>query len=83
LTYILGKLTNLKPKKISIIIGDAHIYENHIDILKEQITRIPFQFPTLEINPEKIYSKIEDFEINDFLLSNYTYHETLKMDMVA
>jgi thymidylate synthase len=83
LTYILGKLTNLKPKKISIIIGDAHIYENHIDILKEQITRIPFQFPTLEINPEKIYSKIEDFEINDFLLSNYTYHESLKMDMVA
>jgi thymidylate synthase len=83
LTYILAKLTNLKPKKISIIIGDAHIYENHIDVLKEQITRNPFPFPTLEINPEKIYSKIEDFEINDFLLSNYSYHETLKMDMVA
>ena len=83
LTYILGKLTNLKPKKLSIIIGDAHIYENHIEILKEQIKREPFVFPTLEINPNKIFSKVEDFEINDFMVSNYTYHETLKMDMVA
>ena len=40
LTYILGKLTGLKPKKIIIIIGDAHIYENHIDALSEQIKRI-------------------------------------------
>jgi dihydrofolate reductase/thymidylate synthase len=83
LTYILGKLTNLRPKKLYIIIGDAHIYENHIEILKEQITREPYLFPTLELNSKKEFSKVEDFEINDFIVNNYTYHETLKMDMVA
>lgn len=83
LTYILGKLTNLKPKKLIINIGDAHIYENHIETLKEQITREPFVFPTLEINPEKEFRNVEDFKINDFLVTNYSYHEILKMDMIA
>jgi thymidylate synthase len=83
LTYILAKLTNLKPKKLIITIGDAHIYENHIDILKEQIKRQPFNFPTLQFNPDKTYSKISDFDIDDFLIENYTYHDTLKMEMIA
>ena len=83
LTYILAKLSNLKPKKLIITIGDAHIYENHIDTLKEQIKRQPFDFPTLQFNPHKTYSKISDFEIDDFLIENYTYHDTLKMDMIA
>jgi dihydrofolate reductase/thymidylate synthase len=82
LTYILGKLTNLKPKKLSIIIGDAHIYENHIDALKEQITREPFEFPKLELNLEKEYNKVEDFDINDFKILNYKCFEHLKMQMV-
>jgi len=83
LTYILAKITNLKPKKLIISIGDVHIYENHIDTLKEQITRTPFIFPTLTINPSKEYLKVEDFEIDDFIIDNYSYHEMLKMDMVA
>jgi thymidylate synthase len=83
LTYILAKLSNLKPKKLIITIGDAHIYENHMDSLKEQIKRDPFNFPTLEFNPNKTYSKISDFEIDDFLIENYTYHDTLKMEMIA
>jgi thymidylate synthase len=82
LTYILGKLSNLKPKKLSIIIGDAHIYENHIDALKEQITREPFEFPKLELNLEKEYNKVEDFDINDFKILNYKCFEHLKMQMV-
>jgi thymidylate synthase len=83
LTYILGKLTNLKPKKLIITIGDAHIYENHMETLKEQITRTPFMFPKLHINSDKEYEKVEDFIIEDFIIDNYTYHETLKMDMIA
>jgi thymidylate synthase len=83
LTYILGKITNLKPKKLSIIIGDAHIYENHIETLKEQITREPYLFPSLEINSNKKFNKIEDFEIDDFIINNYNYYETLKMEMIA
>lgn len=82
LTYILAKLTNLKPKKLNIIIGDAHIYENHIEILKEQITREPYEFPTLEFNSNKEFNNVEDFKIDDFMIKNYNYHETLVMKMV-
>lgn len=83
LTYILAKLSNLKPKKLIITIGDAHIYETHEEILKEQITRTLFNFPILKINSDKKYISINDFNIDDFLLENYQYHETLKMPMIA
>jgi thymidylate synthase len=83
LTYILAKLTNLTPKKLIITIGDAHIYENHMDILKEQITRKPFNFPTLTINPDKTYNDVSDFTIDDFIIEDYQYHEMLKMSMIA
>jgi thymidylate synthase len=83
LTYILGKLTNLKPNKLNIIIGDAHIYDTHIDALKEQITREPFKFPVLEFTSEKEFSKINDFIINDFIIKNYSYHDSIKMNMIA
>ena len=83
LTYILAKLSNLKPKKLIITIGDAHIYENHIETLKEQITRQVFNFPILTLNPNKEYTCVEDFTIDDFTIENYQYHETLKMTIIA
>jgi dihydrofolate reductase/thymidylate synthase len=83
LTYILAKLTNMKPKKLIIVIGDAHIYNNHEESLKKQLERKPFDFPKLVINPDKEFNKIEDFVIDDFLIDNYIYHETIVMDMIA
>lgn len=83
LTYILAKLTNMKPKKLIIVIGDAHIYNNHEESLKKQLERKPFDFPKLVINPDKEFNKIEDFVIDDFLVDNYIYHETIVMDMIA
>ena len=82
LTYILAKLSNLTPKKLIVTIGDAHIYENHIDALKEQCTRKPFNFPILNINPNKEYSNIDDFLIDDFTIENYQYHDIIKMNMI-
>jgi thymidylate synthase len=82
LTYILAKICNLKPKKLIIVIGDAHIYEEHENTLKEQILRKPFSFPKLIIN-EREYKNIDDFKIEDFEIKNYQYHETLKMNMIA
>jgi len=83
LTYILAKLTNMKPKKLIIVIGDAHIYNNHEESLKKQVERKPFDFPKLVINPDKEFNKIEDFVIDDFVVDNYVYHETIVMDMIA
>ena len=82
LTYILAKICNLKPKKLIIIIGDAHIYEEHENTLKEQILRKPFSFPKLIFN-DREYKNIDDFKIEDFEVENYQYHETLKMNMIA
>ena len=82
LTYILAKICNLKPKKLIIIIGDAHIYEEHENTLKEQILRKPFIFPKLIISNRE-YKNIDDFKIEDFEVENYHYHEILKMNMIA
>jgi thymidylate synthase len=83
LTYILAKLSGLKPKKLIVIIGDAHIYANHFQSLEEQIQRTPFKSPSLIINPEKIFLKVEDFSIDDFSLENYLHHDSIQMDMIA
>ena len=83
LTYILAKLTNLKPNKLIITLGDAHIYENHIDALKEQVTRTLFDFPMLKFNPDKNYMDVNDFKVDDFILENYQHHEAIKMDMIT
>ena len=83
LTYIFARLTNMKPKKLIIIIGDAHIYNNHEESLKKQVERKPFDFPKLVINPDKEFNKIEDFVIDDFVVDNYVYHEGIIMNMIA
>ena len=83
LTYIFAKLTNMKPKKLIIIIGDAHIYNNHEESLKKQIEREPYPFPKLIINPDKKFNTVDDFNIDDFILDNYTYHDVITMEMTV
>jgi thymidylate synthase len=83
LTYIFAKLTNMKPKKLIIVIGDAHIYKDHENKLMEQIKRKPYSFPQLIINPDKKYTDINDFKIDDFKIENYQYYDIIKMEMIA
>lgn len=53
LTCMIAQVCDLKPGEFIHTLGDAHIYLNHIEPLKEQIKREPRPFPTLKINPEK------------------------------
>ena len=80
LLHILGKLTGYIPRNLIHIIGDSHIYENHIDPIKEQLIRVPSKFPLLTIQDiDTIDSLSEDkFEITD-----YTYYPTIKAEMIA
>ena len=81
LVYIIAKITNLTPGNVSIVIGDAHIYEDHIEAVKTQLEREPYPSPKLEIN--KYFSNIDDYKYEHFEIINYKYHPTIKALMIA
>ena len=81
LTHIIAKMTNLIPDKIILVVGDAHIYKDHIDQVKLQLKRKPYIPPTLIIKTKK--DNIEDFEANDCILQDYISYPSIKANMVA
>jgi thymidylate synthase len=81
LVYMIASITDTIPHKVSIVIGDAHIYENHIEQVKIQLGRELFTPPTLQIRSKR--KEIDDFEYDDFIIENYKYHPTIKADMIA
>ena len=81
LTSMIAEITGYKPGKIIIVIGDAHIYENHIEAVNEQILRTPYGFPKLYIKSG--IQNIDDFQSNSFELVSYHSHPPIKANMVA
>jgi thymidylate synthase len=83
LLMILAKEVNMVPDELIANMGDCHIYLNQIDGVKEQLTREPFELPT--INPFPIYEgsrpSIESYTIGDFTLKNYQSHPTIKIPL--
>jgi len=74
--HILCQQTGLELGELVISIGDAHIYNNHIDQVETQLARMPKTLPTLILarKPESIY----DYRIEDFVLENYDPHPAIK-----
>ncbi len=68
LTHILAKECNLEPGKFIHILGDTHIYKNHIDQVKEMLSRDTFELPTLKLNNDVSINnfKFEDIEVIDY-----------------
>lgn len=81
LTHLVAHHCDLEPYEFIYHIGDTHIYYNHTKGLSEQIKRKPFPFPTMKI--KKKHREIEMYELDDFLIENYQYHEQIKMEMKA
>jgi thymidylate synthase len=81
LVYIIAKITNLTPGNVSIVIGDAHIYEDHMEAVKTQLERMPYPSPKLEIN--KYFSNIDDYKYEHFEVIDYKYHPIIKALMIA
>lgn len=82
LTHIIAKACNLQTKEIIFVGGDVHIYSNHIEQAKLQLTRTPYKLPTLSIN--KNISDIHDMEkleYKDFILNDYKSYASIKADM--
>ena len=81
LTHLLAKHCGLEAYEFVYFLGNAHIYEEHIPALSEQILREPYELPTLQIVNQR--ENINDYEVSDFQLMNYKSHDTIKMKMVA
>ena len=79
LTHLLAKHCDLEASEFVYHIGNAHIYDDHLEPLKEQINRVPKPFPKLELCEKR--ENIEDYNLEDFIISDYEYHETIKMKM--
>ena len=79
LTHLLAAHCNLKAKEFVYYLGNSHIYDDHINVLTQQATRIPYTFPTIII--KTIYPTIEEYTLEDFEILNYKYHPKVKMEM--
>jgi thymidylate synthase len=76
LMMMIARVTGLEPYEFIHTLGDAHIYLNHIDQVKIQLSREPRALPFMKINPE--IENIFDFKYEDFTLENYNPHPHIK-----
>jgi thymidylate synthase len=73
LLIIIAKQVNMVPDEIIGNLGDCHIYLNQINGVKEQLTREPYELPTVELS-DKIVNDISEYTVNDIVLQNYKSH---------
>ena len=78
-THMIAQVCNLEVGELIITLGDAHIYNNHFDQVKEQLKREPKPLATLELNSE--ISVITEFEMEDIELVGYESHDAIKAPM--
>jgi thymidylate synthase len=81
LLEIIGKIVNMIPDELIANMGDCHIYLNQIDGIKEQLTREPYELPTLDIHPVMLDYDLDKLPIGLFTLKNYQSHPSIKMPL--
>ena len=78
LTYLIAEMTGLQAEKVIFVGGDTHLYSNHIEQAKEQVTRQPFDFPSVIVPKADLDFKISH---SDFTITNYQSHPAIKAIM--
>jgi thymidylate synthase len=78
---MVAQVTGLKPGEFIHSFGDAHLYLNHLDQAREQLSRKPYPLPTMRINPE--VKDIFGFRYEDFTLENYRAHPTIRAEIAV
>ena len=81
LTMMIAQVTDLKPGEFVHTLGDAHLYSNHLDQARLQLTRAPRRLPTMKINPE--VRDIFGFRYEDFVLEGYDPHPHIKAEVAV
>ena len=79
LTHIIAHYCGLVATDFYYHLGNCHIYDDHIESLRNQLNKKPFVFPKLIIKNE--HSNINDYTLEDFEITDYQHHETIKMEM--
>jgi thymidylate synthase len=78
---MIAQVCGLEAGEFVHVLGDAHIYLNHVEQVKEQLAREPLPLPTLWINTD--VRDILTFTMEDFRLENYQSHSAIKADMAV
>ena len=81
LLAMVSQCVSAKPKECILTLSDAHIYEDHMDAVKEQTQREPLPFPKLWLNPD--IKDIDKFGMEDIKLVDYAHHPTIKAKMIV
>ena len=81
LLMMVAQVCGLKPKEFIHTLGDAHIYSNHVEQAKLQLTREPRPLPVMRINPD--VKDIFDFHYEDFQLEGYDPHPHIKAEVAV
>jgi thymidylate synthase len=81
LTLMIAQVTGLKPGEFVHTLGDAHLYLNHLDQAREQLTRKPYPLPAMKLKPDR--KDIFAFQYEDFKLENYQAHPTIKAEIAV
>lgn len=80
-THMIAHVCGLEVGELTIVLGDAHIYENHVDQVKEQLKRKPLPLATLQLNSN--IKDITKFEMKDISLDGYESHDPIKAPMAV
>jgi thymidylate synthase len=81
LTHLLAKHCGLEAYEFVYFKGNCHLYEDHIETIKEQLNREPYPFPTISI--KQVRENINDYQVEDFEIHNYQHHPQIKFQMIA
>ena len=81
LLMMVARVTSLEPGEFIHTLGDAHIYLNHIDQVREQLQREPYQLPVMKI--KRTPASVFDFEYDDFALEGYNSHPHIKGEIAV
>lgn len=81
LLAMIAQVTNTKAREVIITLNNAHIYNNHVEQVKLQLSREPMALPKLWLNPE--IKNIDDFKMDDIRLIDYHSHPAIKADMAV
>ncbi len=80
LLMMIAKQVNMVPYEVIGNLGDVHLYLNHIEPIKEQLTREPYPLPTVKIS-DRVVNDISEYTLDDIILENYQSHPTIKMPL--